>query len=65
MLSPPPDLVVTSLEVNTPVRTGETLLVRYVVTNEGAGATFETYWRDFIVSVSLHYKNKSVDSVLL
>ena len=50
MLSPPPDLVVTSLEVNTPVRTGETLLVRYVVTNEGAGPTFETYWRDFIVS---------------
>ena len=52
MLAPPPDLVVTSLEGsnNGSVRTGDTLYVRYMVSNEGAGPSFENYWTDFIVS---------------
>lgn len=50
ILSPPPDLVVSSMEVNNPVRTGDTLILTYVVTNEGAGPTFEDYWTDYIVS---------------
>ena len=52
ILAPPPDLVVSSLQVsdNDSVRTGDTLSIRYVVTNEGAGPSFETYWTDYIVS---------------
>ena len=52
VLAPPPDLVVTSLELsnNDSIRTGDTLQIRYVVTNEGAGPSFESYWTDYIVS---------------
>lgn len=55
ILAPPPDLVVTSLEIinNRSVRTGDTLHARYVVTNEGAGPSFESYWTDYIVSVAV------------
>ena len=52
ILAPPPDLVVSSLQVsdNDSIRTGDTLNIRYVVINEGAGPSFETYWTDYIVS---------------
>ena len=52
ILAPPPDLVVTSLNVsnNESVRTGDILVISYNVTNEGAGPSFETYWEDYVVS---------------
>ncbi len=55
MLAPPPDLVVSSLQIgnsNNTVRTGDTLHVRYIVSNEGAGPSFESYWTDLIVRLS-------------
>ena len=52
ILAPPPDLVVTSLNVsnNESVRTGDILVISYNVTNEGAGPSFESYWEDYVVS---------------
>ena len=49
ILSPPPDLVVSMLEVNNSLFTGDQLVISYTVTNEGAGPTFETQWTDYIV----------------
>ena len=54
ILSPPPDLEVTFLEVNDSIATGDQLVVTYIVTNEGAGPTFEIQWTDRIVSVEPH-----------
>ena len=51
ILSPPPDLLVTDLQVDsTEYCTGDTLKVNYIVTNKGGGAPFERYWIDRIVS---------------
>ncbi len=56
MLSPPPDLVVSHLEVNDSILTGEHLVVTYTVTNQGAGPTFEEQWTDYVVRFVLKRK---------
>lgn len=49
-MSPPPDLVVSSLEAEAVYTTGDTLRVVFNVTNNGAGEPFERYWNDELVS---------------
>ena len=50
-LSPPPDLIVSALIVGEEYSTGSQLLINYTVTNNGAGAPFETFWTDKTVSL--------------
>ena len=50
-LSPPPDLVVSSIIVDEEYATGSVMVVRYTVTNNGAGAPFESFWADTTVSI--------------
>ena len=50
ILSPPPDLVVSSLEAEDTYTTGSTLRVVFTVRNDGAGEPFERYWNDELVS---------------
>lgn len=54
ILAPPPDLVVSSLQVanNDSLRTGDMINVTYVVSNIGPGPSFESFWSDYIVSGS-------------
>ena len=52
-LTPPPDLTVTDISTADTLVTGEEMVVQYTVTNIGAGAPFEPYWRDQIVSIHL------------
>lgn len=54
-LSPPPDLVVSSVTVGEEYATGTVMVVRYTVTNNGAGAPFESFWTDTTVSILLLY----------
>ena len=49
-LSPPPDLVVSSLTVEEEYHTGSEMVINYTVTNNGAGAPFESFWTDRTVS---------------
>ena len=49
-LSPPPDLVVSSIAVGQEHTTGSVMVIRYTVTNNGAGAPFEPFWTDRTVS---------------
>jgi subtilase family serine protease len=48
ILSPPPDLVVTSLNVPGNASSGQLLHLSYTVTNQGASAPFESGWTDRI-----------------
>ena len=50
ILSPPPDLIVSSLEAEDTYTTGSTLRVVFTVRNNGAGEPFERYWNDELVS---------------
>ena len=50
ILSPPPDLIVSSLEAEDTYTTGSTLRVLFTVRNNGAGEPFERYWNDELVS---------------
>ena len=50
ILSPPPDLIVSSLEAEDTYTTGSTLMVVFTVRNSGAGEPFERYWNDELVS---------------
>ena len=50
ILSPPPDLIVSSLEAEDTYTTGSTLMVVFTVRNNGAGEPFERYWNDELVS---------------
>lgn len=50
ILSPPPDLIVSSLEAEDAYTTGSTLRVLFTVRNIGAGEPFERYWNDELVS---------------
>ena len=45
-LSPPPDLVVSSITVGEEHETGSVMVINYTVTNIGAGAPFEPFWTD-------------------
>ena len=59
ILSPPPDLIVSSLEAEDTYTTGSTLRVLFTVRNNGAGEPFERYWNDELVSEildALHQK---------
>ena len=47
-LTPPPDLKVTSVLPPNNAFSGTQILVNYTVTNEGAGDTEESSWRDYI-----------------
>ena len=49
ILLPPPDLVVSSLEADDVYRTGSTMIIRFEVSNAGAGEPFESFWRDQLV----------------
>ena len=46
ILSPYPDLFVENITATTPVYTGDLLLISAVVQNRGAGAPFESVWKD-------------------
>lgn len=50
-LSPPPDLVVSSIIVGKEHTTGSVMVIKYTVTNNGAGAPFESFWTDTTVSL--------------
>ena len=59
ILSPPPDLIVSSLVAEDTYTTGSTLRVLFTVRNNGAGEPFERYWNDELVSEildALHQK---------
>lgn len=49
ILLPPPDFVVSSLEVDDMYTTGSTLRVELEVSNVGGSKPFESYWRDELV----------------
>ena len=49
ILSPPPDLIVSSLVAEDTYTTGSTLRVLFTVRNNGAGEPFERYWNDELV----------------
>ena len=51
ILAPPPDLIVSYLNVSDEYATGDTMRVQFKVSNVGAGAPFETYWQDILVSL--------------
>lgn len=53
-LSPPPDLVVSSIIVGREYATGSVMVIRYTVSNNGAGAPFESFWTDRTVSTFIH-----------
>lgn len=57
ILSPPPDLVVSSLEAEAVYTTGDTLRAVLNVTNKGAGEPFERYWNDELVSFAYFKSN--------
>ncbi len=46
LLTPPPDLEVTTLSAPATGRAGDALSFQYVVTNLGSSATAESYWND-------------------
>ena len=67
ILSPPPDLIVSSLEAEDTYTTGSTLRVLFTVRNNGAGEPFERYWNDELVSEILdvfHQKSLLITSHL-
>jgi len=45
-LTPPPDLVVTSLTAPSQITTGEPFTVSWSVTNQGTGITIPDFWKD-------------------
>lgn len=49
-LSPPPDLVVSSITIKKSYYTGDTMKVQFTVSNEGLGEPFHYWWRDRVVS---------------
>lgn len=51
ILAPPPDLIVSYLNASDEYATGDTMRVQFNVSNVGAGAPFETYWQDILVSL--------------
>ena len=53
ILAPPPDLVVSSLDVDSMYTTGSTVMVVYIVRNDGAGEPFESFWIDQLVCFPL------------
>ena len=57
-LSPPPDLVVSSVTTVKSYYTGDTIKVQFIVSNDGLGEPFHYWWRDRVVSK--HY-NDSVN----
>ena len=60
ILSPPPDLIVSSLEAEDTYTTGSTLRVLFTVRNNGAGEPFERYWNDELVSEILDVLHQKV-----
>lgn len=64
ILSPHPDLIVSSLVAEDTYTTGSTLRAVFTVRNSGAGEPFERYWSDELVSemtsiMYLYLMNKS------
>lgn len=49
-LSPPPDLVVSSITTARRFYTGDRIQVQFNVSNEGLGEPFHYWWRDLVVS---------------
>ncbi|MEZ6132743.1 MAG: CARDB domain-containing protein [Planctomycetaceae bacterium] len=47
-LTPPPDLQVTSVNAPTTAFSGQPATISWTVSNQGAGATLESFWRDRI-----------------
>ncbi len=55
-LTPPPDLVVTSLEASGTALTGQPFMLRYTVENKGSGVTTPASWTDrFYLSSSMNF----------
>ncbi|HRY31690.1 MAG TPA: CARDB domain-containing protein [Bacteroidales bacterium] len=55
-LTPPPDLVVTSLEASGTALTGQPFMLRYTVKNNGTGITNPAAWTDrFYLSSSMNF----------
>ena len=57
ILSPPPDLVVSQILIQSAYNTGDTVDFNYTVENIGAGEPFERFWQDRIVSYSITIKS--------
>lgn len=51
-LTPPPDLVVTSVEAPATAQSGQTVELKWTVTNEGPGATRAEVWSDHVYFAS-------------
>ena len=54
ILSPPPDLVVPSIEAQATYTTGNVMTISYTVRNLGPGEPFERFWQDVVVSGLMH-----------
>lgn len=61
-LSPTPDLQVSSIQTNEVLTAGETITIRYSVTNNGAHATRQNYWADafYLSSSTILDKNDAI-----
>ena len=64
ILSPYPDLYVENVVAASPAYTGDLLLISAVVQNRGAGAPFESVWKDALIissaSRQVYYDERSV-----
>ena len=64
ILSPYPDLFVENVAADSPAYTGDLLLISAVVQNRGAGAPFESVWKDALIvssaSRQMYYDERSV-----
>ncbi|KAJ7392608.1 hypothetical protein OS493_010259 [Desmophyllum pertusum] len=59
-LSPPPDLVVSSITLLKSYYTGDTIKVQFHVTNEGLGEPFNYWWRDRVTITNIASMNYEV-----
>ena len=50
ILSPPPDLVVSSIVVPATAQSDESISIMYKVENQGLSAPYTTWWYDRLVS---------------
>lgn len=55
ILAPPPDLIVTSLQVEDMYSSGDSIITTYTVENIGAGEPFERFWRDRLVCQRVYH----------
>ncbi|XP_068683141.1 uncharacterized protein [Montipora foliosa] len=60
LLSPPPDLVVSSITTLKSYYSGDSMKVQFIVSNEGLGEPFHHWWRDRVTITHIQSMNTEV-----